>query len=89
MAEYDPKWDEITVDLTLTEAELRTIATALNSYGHAISQRLSHVLQDGILDHMGYVREPTKKELKDARRAIDRAFDLQQKLVKYYRDDGV
>lgn len=86
MAEYQPSWDENTFDITLTEGELRTIAVAINGYAHSMAQQLSHVLEDGVCDHMGYVRDATEDEIKDARRSIDRAFALQEKLRKLYAE---
>lgn len=88
MATHDKSWDENTYDITLTEGELRTIAVALNSYAHAMSDQFSRVLQDGVCDHMGYVRDVTADEIKDARRAIDRAFGLQEKLRGLYAPDA-
>lgn len=84
MAEYDPKWEENTFDLTLTEAELRSVVSALNTYAVFMMNRLSEVMEQGIWDHHGYIRDATKDEIKDARRATDRAFMLQEKLRKYY-----
>ena len=86
MAKFQPSWDEITFDVTLTEGELRTIAVAINGYAHSMAQQLSHVLEDGVCDRMGYVRDATKEEIKDARRSIDRAFALQEKLRKLYAE---
>lgn len=84
MAEYDPKWEENTFDLTLTEAELRSVVSALNTYAVFMMNRLSEVMEHGIWDHHGYIRDATKDEIKDARRATDRAFMSQEKLRKYY-----
>lgn len=86
MAKYQPSWDENTFDITLTEGELRTIAVAINGYAHSTAQQLSHVLENGVCDRIGYVREATEDELKDARRSIDMAFALQEKLRKLYAE---
>ena len=84
MAEYDPKWEENTFDLTLTEAELRSAVCALHAYAGFMMNRLSEVLQHGIWDQHGYVRDATKDEIRDARRATDRAYVLQERLRKMY-----
>lgn len=84
MAEYDPKWEENTFDLALTEAELRSVVSALNIYAVFMKNCLSEVMEHGIWDHHGHIRDATKDEIKDARRATDRAFMLQEKLRKYY-----
>ena len=88
MATYKKSWDENTYDITLTEGELRTIAVAINDYAHSRAQLLSHVLEDGLCNHMGYIRDATADEIKDARRAIDRAFGLQEKLRGLYAPDA-
>lgn len=87
MAKYTPEWDENTYDITLSEGELRIITSAINSYAHAMLDQHSEVMENGICDSMGFVRYPAEDEIKDARRAIDRAFTLQEKLRLLYADE--